>query len=83
LISILISQLQEFKNQVSSHGSSKPPNQSPLSSLKLRPENQNHESFLSVINCIDFQKSYASVTIMVKQFKLHSIALLDSGCNAP
>ena len=76
--SILISPLQELENLVPSLESSKSPNQSPPFSPKLSPENQNHGSFLSVINRIDFQKSYV---ILIKEFKFHSIALLNSDVN--
>lgn len=76
--SILISQLQELENLVSSLEYSKPPNQSPPSSPKLSLENQNHGSFLSVTHRIDFQKSYI---IFVTDFKLRSIAMLKSDAN--
>ena len=71
---ILISQIQDLENRVSSLKSSKPSYQPPSSSLKLSPDNQDHESFLSIINHIDFQKWY----VFVEDFKLHSITLLNS-----
>ena len=54
--SIFISQDHELENRVASLESSKPPNESTPSSPKLTPNEKNHESFLSVISCIDFKK---------------------------
>jgi len=52
--SILIPQLWELQNWVSTLKSSKPPNQSPPSPPKSSQDDQDPEAFLLVINCIDF-----------------------------
>jgi len=64
-----ISITETWKHRVSLLESSNP-NQSIPGSPKSNSDEQNHETFLSVIDCIDFQKWYVFVTTLVKDFKL-------------